>query len=95
MAKYRSKVVEIEAFQLTRRNTGPEPFPDWFDDAVGRNEIVTHGMGKFGEGPVYCEIRTLEGVMRANEGDWIIRGTEGELYPCKQSVFERKYERAE
>lgn len=36
-------------------------------------------------------IRTLEGRMKANPGDWIIRGTEGEFYPCKPSVFERKY----
>lgn len=36
-------------------------------------------------------IQTLEGRMKANPGDWIIRGTEGEFYPCKPSVFERKY----
>jgi hypothetical protein len=32
--------------------------------------------------------------MHASYGDWIIRGTENELYPCKPSVFERKYEAA-
>ena len=36
-------------------------------------------------------IQTLEGRMKASPGDWIIRGTEGEFYPCKPSVFERKY----
>lgn len=39
-------------------------------------------------------IATPEGEMRANFGDWIIRGTEGEFYPCKDSVFKRKYEPA-
>jgi len=37
-------------------------------------------------------IHTLEGNMRAKKGDWIIIGVEGELYPCKKSVFEKIYE---
>ena len=39
------------------------------------------------------EIETLEGVMKANKGDWIIRGVKGELYPCKPEVFEMTYEK--
>lgn len=39
-------------------------------------------------------IRTLEGDMRANPGDWIIRGVAGELYPCRQDIFEQTYEPA-
>ncbi len=39
----------------------------------------------------HLQIETLEGTMKANVGDWIIRGTEGEFYPCKPSVFQRKY----
>lgn len=38
-------------------------------------------------------IQTLEGNMICNIGDWVIRGTEGEFYPCKDSVFQRKYRR--
>lgn len=38
-------------------------------------------------------IPTLEGVMIAREGDYIIRGIEGELYPCKPDIFEKTYER--
>lgn len=37
-------------------------------------------------------IHTLEGVMRANEGDWIIKGVNGELYPCKPDIFDKTYE---
>lgn len=37
-------------------------------------------------------IRTLEGNMTANYGDWIIRGVKGELYPCKPDIFEATYE---
>jgi hypothetical protein len=38
------------------------------------------------------DIPTLEGVMQAQPGDWIIRGVEDELYPCKPSIFEASYE---
>ena len=38
------------------------------------------------------EIETLEGVMKANKGDWIIRGVKGELYPCKPDIFNLTYE---
>ena len=39
------------------------------------------------------EIETLEGVMKANKGDWIIRGVKGELYPCKPDVFDMTYKK--
>jgi len=38
-------------------------------------------------------IETLEGTMKADKGDWIIRGVKGELYPCKPDVFEMTYEK--
>lgn len=41
------------------------------------------------------DIHTNEGVMRADVGDWIITGVEGERYPCKPSIFEKTYEPAE
>lgn len=37
-------------------------------------------------------IRTLEGNMRVDEGDWIITGVKGEKYPCKPDIFEQTYE---
>lgn len=37
-------------------------------------------------------IETLEGTMKADKGDWIIRGVKGELYPCKPDVFKMTYE---
>jgi hypothetical protein len=40
-------------------------------------------------------IHTLEGVMRANKGDWIIKGINGEFYPCKPDIFEKTYEKIE
>lgn len=40
-------------------------------------------------------IETLEGVMKADKGDWIIKGVKGELYPCKPDVFKMTYEKVE
>lgn len=41
------------------------------------------------------KIQTLEGVMTAELGDWIIKGVKGEFYPCKPDIFEATYEPAE
>lgn len=42
--------------------------------------------------PEHLTISTLEGRMRADLGDWIIRGVAGEFYPCKPDIFEATYE---
>ena len=39
------------------------------------------------------EIETLEGTMKANKGDFIIRGVKGELYPCKEDIFYETYDK--
>jgi len=44
---------------------------------------------------VGIDIRTLEGTMRANIGDWIIKGVQGEFYPCRADIFEQTYEAVE
>jgi hypothetical protein len=64
--------------------------PGWLSAAIEAGTVlpVTPGSTAYAE----WEIRTLEGTMLASPGDWIIRDTEGELYPCKSSVFERQYE---
>ena len=46
-------------------------------------------------GDEYLIIHTLEGDMRADFGDFIIRGIKGELYPCKPDIFEATYEKVE
>ena len=61
-------------------------------------------MAKFRKKPVEVEayqtykeidIKTLEGTMHANVGDWIITGVNGEQYPCKPDIFEKTYESVE
>lgn len=88
MPKYRKKPVVIEAFLLNERGLIGE---DWFWDAVTRNEIITHCFGKHEPDPAWCEIKTLEGVMVAKAGDYIIQGVHGEIYPCKADIFQQTY----
>ena len=88
MAKFRKKPVVIEAFRLNERGLIAE---DWFWDAVTRNDIITHCFGKHEPCPAWCEIKTLEGTMIANTGDYIIKGIRGEIYPCKADIFQKTY----
>lgn len=90
--RFTKKPVTIEAVQVAQRMDTLNP--DWFADAVTANTVILHGTGKWGEGPCYLEIKTLEGVMRAEVGDWIIQGVKGELYPCKPDIFAATYEPA-
>lgn len=91
MGQYRKKPVVIEAFKWTGAYDQTEN-PVWIVEAIkdGRvqfeNELTPD---------VYLTIDTLEGVMKANQGDWIIRGLKGELYPCKPDIFEASYELVE
>ncbi|MEB5878567.1 hypothetical protein [Enterococcus hirae] len=87
--KYRKKPVVIEAFKLNSRGLIGE---EWFWDAVSENRIIIYNFGKNYPQDAWCEIKTLEGIMVAKTGDYIIRGVEGEIYPCKPDIFEKTYE---
>lgn len=87
--KARKKPVVVEAVKLNDRGLIGE---DWFWDAVSENKIVTYNFGKYYIDSAWCEILTLEGVMTAEPGDYIIKGVAGELYPCKPDIFEKTYE---
>ncbi len=80
MGIYRKKPVVIEAFEFTGDNSA---------------RIIAWAYPRIAEEDGQLRIRTLEGVMYADPGDWIIRGVEGEYYPCKDSIFEKTYERAD
>lgn len=91
MAKYRKKPVIVEARKFETNN---EP------DSVNINGLVlwmnqgSHIMQAWHNG-TDIHIETLEGTMKATVGDWIIRGVNGEFYPCKPDIFEKTYEPAE
>lgn len=80
-ARYRKKPVEIEAMQWDPES---EQALGWGREA-GADFVHDLNTGEL-------EIPTLEGTMRAAPGDWVIRGVEGEFYPCKPSIFEATYE---
>lgn len=82
MAKFRKKPVVIEAYRYNQVDDNYRP--DWFQDRVSRDEIITY--------PDHAVIKTLEGDMRADLGDWVIKGVKGEVYPCKPDIFEATYE---
>lgn len=82
MASYRKKPVVIEAWQVSA-DLGT--MPTWLSDRLGRDLSCNGGI-------TALDIRTLEGTMRANEGDWIIKGVKGEIYPCKPDIFAATYE---
>jgi hypothetical protein len=57
---------------------------------------IGHGSDDHGSGAhIGLCIPTLEGLMLAQEGDWVIRGVKGELYPCKPDIFAATYEPVE
>ena len=87
MAKYKKKPITIESFQL-----GVDYIPDWAMDKVTENSIILHGDHN---GKVSADIITLEGTMLANYGDYIIKGINGEIYPCKEDIFTKTYEKTE
>jgi len=89
MATYRKKPVAIEAEQLTRENA--QRLADW----SGSRWCSLYARGDRGEDISHLVIRTLEGDHRADLGDWIVRGVEGEFYPVKPSIFAATYELVE
>lgn len=88
MAAYRKKPVVIQAVQhYSARGMENHEWPRWMIDAINDGTIFARGKDTI--------IKTLEGEHIASEGDWIIQGVKGELYPCKPDIFASTYERAE
>lgn len=88
---FRKKPVVIEAIQLTEDNFAEvEKFIGYktTDFRFYRHE------GDFlnKSNPLGVHINTLEGVMQAQIGDFIIRGIKGEYYPCKSDIFNQSYD---
>jgi hypothetical protein len=73
----------VEAIHLDDM-TNPEAVSTWCGGRVC-------GVGDL-SAKKWIEIDTLEGTMRANYGDWIIKGVNGEFYPCKPDIFEKTYD---
>ena len=83
--KYRKKPVVIEALQFLDNGERIQELSKFVDDQV---LVVTY---KDKENPKII-LQTLEGVVFASVGDYIVKGVDGEFYPCKPDIFERTYE---
>lgn len=78
MPKFRKKPVVVEAMQYTGDN--------------GFECVKFIGVGGTKEQDGSLSIFTLEGVMKVSKWDWIIKGVENEMYPCKPDIFTKTYE---
>ena len=85
--KFRKKPVVIEAIQLTK-----ETLQECYDFIGAKGNFPECGMG-IDPTDGQFKITTLEGVHTANVEDWIIKGVNGEFYPCKPDIFEKTYEK--
>ncbi len=89
MSKYRERPVVIDAVQWTGSNVD-EVIGTFFVEASFRRKDFNRDNGVIVGGSIIVE--TLEGEMRADPGDWIIKGVKGEFYPCKPDIFASTYE---
>lgn len=80
MAKYRKKTIVVDAFQWLM-----DDVPEWITSAIRDDTINFDIRGMI--------ISTPDGEMLASPGDYIIKGVNGELYPCKHDIFEQTYEK--
>jgi hypothetical protein len=81
---YRKKPVTIEAVRFERHNE--VKIAEWCGGLLATERTPNES--------TFIAIPTLEGTMQAALGDWIIKGVNGEFYPCKPDIFEKTYERA-
>jgi len=90
MAQYRKKPVVIEAVQFYGKN-----FKEIFEFSSGKakQRIAYEGNTPIETNTI--DIFTLEGTMNAIQGDFIVKGVQGEFYPCKPDIFELTYELVE
>lgn len=89
--KFRKKPVVIEAVQTKEAQNAAEhnwkALPSWIRDEYEKGNIIFTPEAVF--------INTLEGNMRSEPSDMIIRGVNGEIYPCKPDIFKKTYEPVE
>lgn len=84
--KYRKKPVIIEAIQFIDNADRIMEIHEF----LGGDTMRINYEDKYNP---YIKIETLEGTMKASVGDYIIKGVNGEFYPCKPDIFEKTYER--
>ena len=87
--RYRKKPVVIEAVRFDGSAESADRIIGWAGAEPVANETSNISYNSIAETLL---IPTLEGDHRADSGDWIIKGIQGEIYPCKPDIFEATYE---
>ena len=89
--RYRKKPVVIEAMQVLDDIRVHQQICEWARSSTEEGKIIPVVMSRFDS---HLLIHTLEGTMHAQLGDFIIKGVQGEFYPCKPDIFAQTYETA-
>lgn len=98
--RWRKKPVVIDAVHILALGNHSATFndtPDWLGAALDVRDFASTLPVEVGRVMIlkdHIAIGTLEGVMKADVDDWLIRGVKGEIYPCKPDIFEATYEPA-
>lgn len=87
--RYRQKPVIVEAMQFNKAEDYYD-IREWSNSTMSKPYSYTFHIDKYSIG-----VETLEGRMVALFGDYIVRGVNGEFYPCKPDIFEQTYEEVE
>ena len=77
---------DVEAYQFTKKNYRRDKEPVWLRQAINNGKVIL--FSQYGGDVIGGEIKTLEGTMIISENDFIIKGANGEFYPCKPDMFE-------
>lgn len=86
--KYKKKPIIVEAFVYHKKDTD---IPDWAYDAFVDKTLYYDSLTGYGPATELF-VKTLEGPMHVSEGDYIIKGVRGELYPCNPNSFLMSYD---
>lgn len=90
--RYRKKPVVIEAMIQDGTRSGAHAVESWARGTVGGASFHRTGKEFVPDGEWHVYIPTLEGVMTAKPGDYVIKGVHGEFYPCDPEIFAKTYE---
>ena len=91
--RLQKKAVVIDGFQMTATRmtyTSTYGWPRWVLDAMEKPKYTVGSL--FHDADAGWIVMTLEGSLKVSAGDWILRGVQGELYPCKPDIQKLTYD---
>ena len=92
--KARKKPIVLDVWQVKLNEYEPEWIdrPKWINSQVNNRKITIQTPALHDDSKDYLIIHTLEGNMVAEQGDYIVKGIEGEIWPVHKDIFEKNYE---